>query len=712
MSAPARPADAGPGEVKLPGNLQANRRLSQWVRITSDGVVAVSPGKVEIGQGIITALGQIAAEELDVDFARVRMVPAATGTSPNEGVTSGSLSIQDSGTSLRHACAEVRAIYLAEAAAELGVTAETLRVEDGRIIAPNGRNTSYWALADDALLDRDATGTVAPKRPAQYKLVGTSVPRLDLPDKILARPRFIHDLALPRMLHGRVVRPASRGARLVSVDDAPVRAMPGVVGVVRDGSFLGVIAEREEVAVKAAQALAQLARWDERDTLPAGAALARWLRSAPRETKVIDERPADAAPARTVSATYTRPFTAHAAIGLSCALAQWTGTDAVAIWTHSQGVYNVRQDLAMTLGLPVDAVTVTHVEGAGCYGHNPADDVTLDAALLARAAGGRPVRMQWAREDELGWAPYGPAMALDLTAGLDAAGNIVHWALENYSTGHSTRPGRAKTPALLAAWHLEKPFEPPMAINPPMPGGGSERNAVPLYDVPRRIVCHRILDMPLRPSALRSLGAFANVFAIESFMDELALAAGTDPVEYRLRHLKDARGRAVIEAAARRAGWSARKKAEGRGFGIGFAKYKNLGAYCAVVAEVEAEREIRVRRLTIATDVGLVVNPDGVANQIEGGAVQATSWTLKEAVKFDPRRVTSTTWEEYPILRFSEVPAVNVEILNRPEERAVGAGEGAQGPTGAAIANAVFDALGVRVRDLPITPERIVAAMG
>jgi len=712
VSAPARPADTAAAEAKLPGNLQTNRRLSQWVRITPDGVVAVSPGKVEIGQGIITALGQIAAEELDVAFPRIRMLPATTGTSPNEGVTSGSLSIQDSGTSLRHACAEVRAIYLAEAAAELGVAAATLRVEDGRIIAPNGRNTSYWALADDALLDREATGTVAPKRPADYRIVGRSVPRLDLPDKILARPRFIHDLALPGMLHGRIVRPASRGARLVSVDDASVRAIPGVAAVVRDGSFLGVLAEREEIAVKAAEALAGRARWEERDTLPAGDALARWLRSAPRESKVIDERPADGAQARALSATYTRPFTAHASIGLSCAIAQWKGKDAVAIWTHSQGVYNVRTDLAMTLGLPVEAVTVAHVESAGCYGHNPADDVTLDAALLARAAGGRPVRVQWARADELGWAPYGPAMAIDLAAGLDASGGIVHWALENYSTGHSTRPGRAKTPALLAAWHLAQPFEPPMAINPPMPAGGSERNAVPLYDVARRIVCHRILDMPLRPSALRSLGAFANVFAIESFMDELALAAGADPVEYRLRHLKDERARAVIEAAARRAGWSGRKKAEGRGVGIAFARYKNLGAYCAVVAEVEADREIRVRRLTIATDVGLVVNPDGVANQIEGGAVQAASWTLKEAVKYDRRRVTSTTWEAYPILHFSEVPAVDVEILNRPEERAVGAGEGAQGPTGAAIANAVFDALGVRVRDLPITPERIVAAMG
>jgi CO/xanthine dehydrogenase Mo-binding subunit len=712
MSTPARPADTGAAEAKLPGNLQTNRRLSQWLRITPDGVVAVSPGKVEIGQGIITALGQIAAEELDVDFARIRMIPASTGASPDEGVTSGSLSIQDSGTSLRHACAEARAIYLAEAAAELGAPAETLRVEDGRIVAPNGRHTSYWALAEDALLDREASGTVAPKRPADYKIVGRSVPRLDLPDKILARPRFIHDLVLPHMLHGRVVRPASRGARLVSVDDASVRATPGVVAVVRDGSFLGVLAEREEVAVKAAQALAQRASWDERDTLPAGDALARWLRSAPHDTKVVDERPSDVKPARTHSATYSRPFTAHAAIGLSCALAQWKGAESVAIWTHSQGVYNLRTDLAMALGLPVDAVTVTHVEGAGCYGHNPADDVALDAALLARAAGGRPVRMQWTREDELGWAPYGPAMIVDLSAGLDASGKIVQWTLENYSNGHSTRPGRAPTPALLAAWHLEQPFEPPMAINPPMPGGGSERNAVPLYDFSRRIVCHRVLDMPLRPSALRSLGAFANVFAIESFMDELALAAGADPVEYRLRHLKDQRGRAVIEAAARRMGWTARKKAEGRGFGIAFAKYKNLGAYCAVVAEVEAEREIRVRRLTIAADVGLVVNPDGVANQIEGGAVQATSWTLKEAVRFDRRRVTSTSWEEYPILRFSEVPTVDVEILNRPEERAVGAGEGAQGPTGAAIANAVFDALGVRVRDLPITPERIVAAMG
>jgi len=706
------PAKAG-NDAKLPGSLQGNRRLSQWLRIASEGTVTVTSGKVEIGQGILTALAQIAAEELDVTLGRIRLVPATTPASPNEGVTSGSLSIQDSGTALRYACAEARAIYLAEAAAELGVDVDSLKVEDGAISAPNGRRTSYWALADDALLDREATGSVAPKPPSAYRIVGQSTPRVDLPDKIFGVPRFIHDLVLPRMLFGQVVRPASRGARLVSVDDAEVSAMPGVVEVVRDGSFLGVLAEREEIAAKAAQALATRAKWDERDTLPDAGDLAAWLRAAPHESKVLDDRKAETKPARTLTATYTRPFSAHASIGSSCALAQWKGQKSVTVWSHTQGIYNLRADLALALGLAPEAVTVRHVEGAGCYGHNPADDVALDAALLARAADERPVRVAWSREEELGWAPYGPTMAVDISAGVDASGGVVEWTLENYSNGHSTRPGRADKPALLAAGHLEKPFEMPLAINPPMPAGGSERNAVPLYEFPgRRVVCHRVLEMPLRASALRSLGALANVFAIESFMDELAHAAGADPVDYRLRYLADPRGRSVIEAAARRANWRGWRKTEGRGHGIGFAKYKNLGAYCAVVAEVETEAAIRVRRLVIAVDVGLVVNPDGVANQLEGGAIQAVSQTLKEAVRFDRRRVLSDTWEEYPILRFSEVPEVIVEIVNRPNERSVGAGEGAAGPTAGAIGNAVFDALGVRIRDLPITPERILKEVG
>jgi CO/xanthine dehydrogenase Mo-binding subunit len=713
MSASFGPTSAAPaGRPKLPGGLQVNRHLGQWLRFRPDGVVEAHSGKVELGQGILTALAQIVAEELDVRFARVRMVPASTPTSPDEAVTSGSLSIQESGSALRYACAEARAIYLAEAAAELGVAIDSLTIEDGTIVAPNGRSTTYWALADDALLDREATAGVAPKPPSAHRVTGTSVPRLDIPDKAFGRPRFVHDLELPGMLHGRVLRPSSPAATLQALDDAKARALSGVVAIVRDGSFVGVLAEREEVAAKALERLSAGAVWNETATLPDAAALGDWLKAQPVESKIVEERaaPSPAPAARTLQACYTKPYLAHGSIGPSCAAAQWVG-DTAHVWSHSQGVYNLRADLALALGLPAERLVVAHAEGAGCYGHNGADDVALDAALLARAANGRPVKVVWSRADELAWAPFGPAMAVEIAADLDADGEVLAWRHELWSNGHSTRPGRAKTPTLLGARHLAEPFEQVLAINPPMPAGGADRNSVPLYDFPaRRIVNHRLLAMPLRASALRSLGAFANVFAIESFVDELARSRGEDPVAWRLRHLSDPRARAVIETAARRAGWDRRPRREAWGHGIGFAKYKNLGAYCAVVAEVEAEREIRVRRLVVAVDVGLVVNPDGVANQLEGGAIQAASWTLKEAVRFDRTRVTSNAWEEYPILKFSEVPAVEVEIVSRPDAPSVGAGEAAQGPTAGAIANAVFDALGVRVRDLPITPERIAAA--
>jgi CO/xanthine dehydrogenase Mo-binding subunit len=340
--------------------------------------------------------------------------------------------------------------------------------------------------------------------------------------------------------------------------------------------------------------------------------------------------------------------------------------------------------------------------------------VAVDAVLLARAVEGRPVRVQWTREDELAWAPMGAAMAVEIEADLDTGGNIVGWRGDVWSNGHVSRPGRMPIPTVLAASQLAKPFERLIAFNPPMTmGGGAERNAVPLYAfASTRITSHRLLTMPIRTSALRTLGAFANIFAIESFMDELAAERREDPLTFRLRYLKEPRARAVLEAAAGRAGWSQWRKREGAGHGIAFGRYKNFGAYCAVVAEVDADPDIRVRRLVVAVDVGEVINPDGVANQMEGGAIQATSWTLKEAVRFDRSRITSDTWETYPILRFSEVPAVEVEILNRPEERTLGAGEAAHPPTAAAIGNAVFDALGVRVRDLPITRERIIAAMG
>jgi CO/xanthine dehydrogenase Mo-binding subunit len=704
----------GTGGKALPSSLQSNPKLSQWLRFNRDGFVELIPGKVEIGQGILTALAQIAADELDIDLSRVRMVAASTAMSPNEGVTSGSLSVEQCGSAVRHACAEARAIYLGVAAQRLGVPAESLQVQDGTIVGPGNLRTSYWELADAALLARDATANAAPKAASARRLAGSSAPRLDLPDKVFGRPRFIHQLALPGMLHARVLRPPSPGAKLTALDEAPAQAMPGVVAVVRDGSFAGIVAETEETAQAALKLLHKGATWAQGDALPDETRLRDWLKSQPVETTPINvkDATAPAAKTRTVARSYTRPFIAHASMAPSCAIAQVSDAG-VHVRTHSQGVYNLRADLGVVLALPPESIVVEHVEGAGCYGHNGADDVGLEAALLARAVKGAPVRLQWSREDELAWAPMGAAMAVDVEADLDAEGEIVAWRHDVWSNGHVSRPGRAKTPTLLAASQLAKPYERFVAVNPPLAGGGgSERNAVPFYDFPSwRITNHRLLTMPIRTSALRTLGAFANVFAIESFIDELAAETGEDPLAFRLRHLKDARARAVLEAAASRAGWSTRGKRDGVGHGIGFARYKNFGAYCAVVAEVEGTADIRVRRLVVGIDVGEVINPDGVTNQMEGGAIQATSWTLKEAVRFDRARVTSDTWEAYPILRFSEVPAVEVEIIARPEEKAVGAGEAAHGPTAAAIGNAVFAALGVRVRDLPITRERIIAAM-
>jgi CO/xanthine dehydrogenase Mo-binding subunit len=392
-------------------------------------------------------------------------------------------------------------------------------------------------------------------------------------------------------------------------------------------------------------------------------------------------------------------------------MAQWDD-ERVKVWTHSQGVYLLRSDLALVLKLPADAITVEHVESSGCYGHNGADDVALDAVLLAKAADGRPVRVQWSRADEMSHAPFGAAMTIEIEADLDARDEIVGWRHSIWGNGHTARPGRADLPTLLAASELATPFPRAIAVDPPAgAGGGSDRNSIPLYDFPSwHVEAHRLTTMPIRASALRTLGAQGNVFAIESFLDELASERGEDPVAFRLRHLSDPRSRDVVQAVARRAVWKPAAQ-DGVGYGIGFSRYKNTGAYCAAVAEVEVGEDIRVRKLTLAVDVGEAINPDGVINQIEGGAIQATSWVLKERVRFDKTRITSNSWTDYPILLFSEVPEVDVEVISRPEIDPVGAGEAAHGPVTAAIANAVFDALGVRLRDLPITRDRLIAAM-
>ena len=697
----------------LPRDVAANPCLARWVRVGRDGEIGLRVGKVELGQGIWTALSQVAADELDVRMDQVRVLPAHTRDGPDEGLTAGSMSVFDAVPAVRVVTASVRALFVAEAARRWGVDPSTVSVVAGEIRSYDGRHrTSYGDLADHVDLDRDldADTAAAPKDPSALRLVGTPVPRVDLPDKVAGRAVYLSDVRLPGQLFGRVVRPPSPGAVLVAADDR----LPGspAVTVVRDGSFLGVVGPDEAEVVRAAGTLAASSTWDERDSLPDEADLPAFLRRGPHEdTVVLDEEQARTAGDRRLSARYTRPFLAHASIGTSCGIARWDD-GRVAVWSHSQGIHRLRDAVATALEVPSEDVVVEHVQNAGCYGHNAADDAAFDAVLLSRAVPGRPVLVQWTRQDELGWAPFGSAMLGEVSATLSDDGQITSWIYDVYSQGHTARPGYAGVPGLLAGGYLEHPLPtPPAADPPPAGGGGTTRNAVPIYDVgARRVTGHRLLTNPVRSSALRALGAHLNVFGIECFMDELAAECGADPLEFRLRHLEDPRGREVLQAVCHEAGWG-RSVPDGVGLGLGFARYKERGAYCAVVAEVETGSSVRVRRLTLAVDVGRVVNPDGVRNQIEGGAVQATSWTLKERVRFDRRRITSVDWESYPILRFSETPLVDVHILDRPDVSSSGAGEAAQGPTSAAIGNAVAAALGVRVRDLPITSEAVVAAI-
>lgn len=701
------PAD---GRPRLPGSLHLNRRLSQWLRFHADGRVTITPGKVELGQGILTTLSQIAADELDVALHRVTARAATTPDSPDEAVTSGSLSTQDSGGALRHACAAARAIFLQVVAQRTGVPLESITIEDGLFHGPAGPIGSYWDLADQALLDCEAPAEARAKPAGARRIAGTSVARIDLPDKVFGAARYVHDLRLPGMLQARMVRPPARRAVLTALRDGP---LPGDARVVRDGSFLAVLASTEWDAEAAATRVAARADWAAEDTLPDQARLAEWLREAAargeRSEVLRHGEPGPAA--RTLRRSFFRPYLAHASIAPSCAVARWDG-ETVTVWTHSQGPYNLRADLAKALRCAPDQVLVRHMEGAGCYGHNGADDVALDAVLAARAVPGIPVRMLWSRAEELGWSPFSPAMLVDVEADLDSAGNIAAWRSHIVSNGHSSRPGRAPEPTLLAASMLAEPFAVKPSINPPMAaGGGAPRNGVPLYAFPaKQVETTRLLDMPLRTSALRGLGATLNVWSIESLMDEAAAQAGADPLEYRLRHLDDPRAIAVLTRVAEMSNWRARQMREGWGMGLGFARYKNTGAWAAVVAEVEARERVFCRRLWIAGDVGEVVNPDGVANQFEGGAIHGTSVALREEVRFDRRRVLSDAWEEFPILRFSEVPRVVVDIVARPDQPFLGAGEASMAPTIAAIAGGITEALGVRPRALPFTPDTLAKA--
>jgi nicotinate dehydrogenase subunit B len=699
---------------QLPGSLKTAPMLDAWIKIEANGAITVFTGKAELGQGIKTALIQVAAEELVVDPRAITLVTADTGRTPNEGYTAGSQSMQDSATAILHAAAQARAILVTLASQRLGVPPAQLNVHLGVIRSDDGRNITYGQLVTGETLHVNATPDSPLRDPKTRGVIGKSMQRVDIPAKVTGRAIYVQDLRLPGMVHARVVRPPSYGAKLVTVDDTRATKMPGVLRVVRNGSFLAVIAEREYQAVVAMRELAKSVKWEERASLPQPTDLYSHFQRLPREDYIDLGGAAEGALGPgAISATYRRPYQMHGSIGPSCAVGL-VQDGVVTVYSHTQGVYPLRAAIAEMLRTPPERVRVIHMEGSGCYGHNGADDAGADAALIATAFPSRPVRVQWMREDEHAWEPYGSVMISTARARLDGQ-SVSDWQYEVWSSTHLTRPPPAGH--LAPAWAIETPFTPPHPKPLPLPAGGGNRNALPGYTFRNaRVVHHFVPSSPLRVSALRALGAYHNVFAIESFMDELALAAKADPVDFRLRHLDDGRGKDVISACAERFGWSQFRKVRGRGRGFGYARYKNLAGYCAVAVEVEVDREsgsIRPIRAVAAIDSGEAVNPDGIRNQTEGGVIQSISWTLYESVSFDTTRVTSRDWSTYPILRFSNVPeTVDVHVITRPGMPFLGTGEAAQGPTAAAIANAVADAICVRVRDLPLTRARLKAAVG
>jgi CO/xanthine dehydrogenase Mo-binding subunit len=705
---------AAAGAPKPPGSLATSPYLDAWIRIDADGITAFT-GKAELGQGFKTAFQQIAAEELDVPFEAIKVVTADTGRTANEGYTAGSHSMQDSGTAILNAAAQVRALLIAEAARRLDLPAENLRTESGSVVAPDGRRFGYGDLVAGDMLHVQAEVKSNLKDPATYKVMGQPVPRVDIPAKVTGGAAYVQDMRLPGMVHARLVRPPSYGAELTECDTSSIEKLPGVVKVVRNGNFLAVVAKKEFQAIKAMRALSAVAKWNEKAGLPNQNDLLHVITGLPSKDSVIFEvsNPAVSGQ-RTLEATYTRPYQSHGSIGPSCAVAQ-LNNDVMTVWTHTQGVYPDRQGVAEMLRVPPAKVRLIHVEGSGCYGHNGADDAAADAALIARELPGIPVRVQWMREQEHGWEPYGPAMVTKLKASLDDSGAIASWNFEVWSNTHSMRPGGGG--CMLAAQHMANPLPIPEPKPLPLPEGGGDRNAIPIYKFPNaHVVHHFIPSMPVRISAMRALGAYHNVFSIESFMSELAELAGADPVEFRLKHLDDPRARDVVEKAAKEFGWQKGQKApQDHGYGFAFARYKNLAAYCAIASEVEINRETgrpRLVRAVAAVDSGQVVNPDGIANQVEGAILQSMSWTLYEAVTFDDVRITSIDWQTYPILRFDAVPEkVDVHIINRPGQPFLGSGETGQGPAAASVANAVANAAGKRLRDLPLTRLKIKDAI-
>ncbi|MCR5856255.1 molybdopterin-dependent oxidoreductase [Mesorhizobium sp. J428] len=672
----------------------------------------IATGKVELGQGILTALAQIAAEELDLRIDQVRVMSGNSVEGPSEGYTASSWSVEHSGSAIRAVTAEVRALALARAALRLNAAPEELSVQEGEFIrSGSATGLDYWHLAPEIDLSAEVTGSAAPKPATEHRIVGRRIPRLDLPAK-LTGSGFIQDITMPGMLHARVLRQPGRGARLLALDeDAVLRAAGERITIVRRAEFVAFVGDDETAVRKAAAKAVETAIWQDRRELRSEQATAGWVAAQPSHDRRIGDPMPEEAMTR-LSMRFSRPFLSHGSIAPSCALALWQAGH-LSIWSHAQGMHPLRSNIAATLGLPVDKVACQHVQGAGCYGHNGADDAALDAALIAMQLPGRPIRLCWSRAEEFAYEPLSSAMEVKVHAMVGADGRPVGWTTEIWSAAHGQRPGVGGA-YLLAADALETPppARKPFDI-PEERGGGATRNGIPLYDIAAKgIDFHLVHDVPVRTSSLRGLGATLNVFAIEGLIDELAARSGEDPFAYRLSLLTDARARKVLERAAEMAQWSDRGPGgAGFGLGLGLARYKNSSSYAAVVAAVEVDEAVRVTDVWCAVDAGLVINPDGVVNQVEGNIVQAISWALIEEARFADGDIAGLDWDAYPVIRFRDVPKIHVDLVEASGHDPLGVGECAGGPAAAAIGNAVAHALGTRIRHMPMSRDRILAAL-
>ncbi len=689
---------------ELPGSLANQQNINAWLEVLDDGNIRIYTGKLELGQGIRIAIAQVAAEELNTNLDMVEVHLAETGVTPNERYTSGSRSIEDSAMSVRHAAAAASVILIEMAAEKYEVDPETLMLENGKVISENGEfSATFTEILDGKQITENVTTPVKLKPKENYKLVGRPIPRRDIERMVKGQEVYVQDLRFPGMVHARVVRPRNHNFTVANFDQNVLAdRVDGVLKVVVNGNFIGVITEDEYQAVKARSILENETKWNVTESYPEVNILKDYIKNiAQRKEEVLNQGSFDHT-AEIISAQYSKPYIMHGSIGPSCAVALFENGK-LNIWSHSQGVYPLRASLMGLTGLTEANIHIKGVPGSGCYGHNGADDVAADAALLAMAYPGKHVRLQWSRQNEHIWEPYGSAMVMEPRASLDASGKITQWSYELWSDSHSTRPG-GDAALLLPARYLEQPHK----LDSRGFLGGGYRNAEPFYNIPTQQITAHFFDGPMRVSALRALGAYANIFAIESFIEELAEKAGKEPLDFRLQHAKDERTRAILQKL--RDMTRNVQLNSGEGLGFGFSKYKNSASYCGVAAKAFVDKEngaVQIRQMWGVIDAGECINPDGLKNQTEGGMIQAASWTLKEAVTFNQDEITSIDWNSYPIFRFRDVPEVEVEVIDRPDEPALGAGEAAQGPASAAIANAIYKACGVRVRDLPITAEKI-----